>query len=64
LYSLDTTPSPTISIPGLWHGLNSKFEPDWGIFFSDFKAASQDILEKVGQEAALKYEEKDAKSEF
>jgi hypothetical protein len=32
-------------------------------FFSDFKAASQDILEQVGQEAALKYEEKDAESE-
>jgi hypothetical protein len=32
-------------------------------FFAEFKAASQDILEQVGQEAALKDAEKDAKSE-
>ena len=30
-------------------------------FSSDFCAASQDILEKVGQEVARKYGEKDAK---
>jgi hypothetical protein len=32
-------------------------------FFADFKSTSQDILEEVGQEVDLKYEEKDAKSE-
>jgi len=32
-------------------------------FFADFKVASRDILEKVGQEAALEDAEKDAKSE-
>jgi len=30
-------------------------------FFSDFRASSQDILFKVGQEATLKAEEKGAK---
>jgi len=33
-------------------------------FFADFKAASQDILGEVGQEAALEAAGKDAKSEF
>ena len=33
-------------------------------FFADFKVASQDILGKVGQEAAFKGAEKDAKSEL
>ena len=32
-------------------------------FFADFEVASQDILEQVGQEAASKDAEKDAKSE-
>ncbi len=31
-------------------------------FSSDSEIASQDILDKVGQEAISKYEEKDAKS--
>ncbi len=31
-------------------------------FSSDFETASQDILDKVGQEAVSKYEEKDTKS--
>lgn len=34
------------------------------IFFADFKAASKDILSKVGQEAALEAAEKGTKSEF
>jgi len=33
-------------------------------FFTDFRVASQDILEQVGQEAALKDVGKDAKSMF
>ena len=33
-------------------------------FLSDFEAASQDILEEVGQEAASEYGEKGAKSEY
>ena len=33
-------------------------------FFADFKAASQDILGKVGQEAVLEDAEKDTKSEL
>jgi hypothetical protein len=33
-------------------------------FFTDFNATSQDILEKVGQEVALKDVEKDSKSMF
>ncbi len=32
-------------------------------FFTDFNLTSQDILEKVGQEAGLKGVKKDAKSE-
>jgi hypothetical protein len=33
-------------------------------FFADFKAASKDILGKVGQEAALEDAKKDAKSKL
>jgi hypothetical protein len=33
-------------------------------FFTDFNAASQDIVEKLGQEAALKDVEKDSKGMF
>jgi hypothetical protein len=33
-------------------------------FLSDCEAASQNILEKVGQKAALKYGKKGAKSRF
>jgi len=33
-------------------------------FFTSFRAASQDILEKAGQEAALKDRGKDSKSMF
>jgi hypothetical protein len=34
------------------------------VFFADFKAASQDILGEVGQEAALEDAEKGAKSKL
>jgi hypothetical protein len=34
------------------------------IFFTVFKATSQDILEQVGQEVALEDVEKGAKSEY
>jgi hypothetical protein len=33
-------------------------------FFTDFNAGSQDIVEQLGQEAALKGVEKDSKSMF
>jgi len=33
-------------------------------FFANFTTASQDILEKVGQEAVVKFVKKDSKSAF